>query len=288
MSLKITKPKWLGSRDIKPYVFVRQENRALHPGTKHRFEWFKNNYLLIDPLKVASADFGHAIMQLDSQAFGKQQMVTPPWVFYDCGVLPGIIAGFAARTENLPLRIRKKLNVNSKLEWTPISMFICIPTVQSNTWMAHNLASVNSILDKKDNYKHLGFLTKAFGLWYANIERLYGVTQWHSPALKIHPNYGEFHLITTYTPLHDYPSSVTYCCFIDSSVWPQVVDKDYKNNFFKKKFKKFDTLNPADEKALKLLQKRLESNKEKIYLSGEELYKSQIGNAINLYRKIKK
>ncbi len=282
----IPKPEWLSDKNIKPYVFVRQENRILQPGSLHEFPWFSNNFLVKDSLKMKESHFGHAIMNLDAIAFGKQQMVTPPWVFYDCGVLPGIIAGFAARTESLPVKLKRKLRVNPLEEWTPISLFIVIPTVQTGTWMAHNLASVNSILDKKEQYKSLGFLSKAFGLWYANIERLYGVTQWHSPALKLHPSYGEFQLITTFTPLHDYSNSVTYCCLVDSKMWPQILDKKMiSEKSFLNNYKSIGTLDPKDEKALKKLQKRLEDQKEKIYLSGIEILNKGIGESINLYKR---
>lgn len=280
-----SKPAWLSDKNIKPYVFVRQENRTLQPGSLHQFPWFNNNFIIKDPLKMKESHFGHAIMNLDAMAFGKQQMVTPPWVFYDCGVLPGIIAGFAARTETLPVRVKRKLKVNHLEEWTPISLFIVIPTVQAGTWMAHNLASVNSILEKKDQYKSLGFLTKAFGLWYANIERLYGVTQWHSPALRIHPNYGEFQLITTFTPLHDYSNSVTYCCLVDSKIWPQNFESAGAEKKFLSKYRSVGTLDPQNEKALKKLQKRLEDQKEKIYLSGPEIVSKKIGDPIHLYKR---
>lgn len=286
MSDKHDKPQWLSDKNIKPYVFVRQENRTLQPGSLHNFAWFNtSNYIIKDPLKMKESRFGQAIMNLDSIAFGQQQMVTPPWVFYDCGVLPGIIAGYAIKTEALPIKIKRKLKVDSSVEWTPISLFIVIPTVQAGTWMAHNLASINSILDKKDRYKSLGFLTKAFGLWYANIERLYGVTQWHSPALRLHPNYGEFQLVTTYTPLHDYSNSVTYCCLVDSKLWPQAFEKNKSEKSFLSKYKSIGTLDPKDEKALKKLQKRLEDQKEKIYLSGVEIVNKKIGEPIHLYKR---
>lgn len=279
------KPDWLSDKNIRPYVFVRQENRTLQPGSLHTFDWFKNNFIMKDPFKMKESSFGKAIMNLDAIAFGKQQMVTPPWVFYDCGVLPGIIAGYAIKTEVLPLNLRKKLKADLGEEWTPISLFIVIPTVQAGTWMAHNLASVNSILEKKDRYRSLGFLTKAFGLWYANIERLYGVTQWHSPALRLHPNYGEFQLITTYTPLHDYANSVTYCCLVDSKIWHHNFLSEKSDKKFLNKYRSIGLLDPQDEKALKKLQLRLEDQKESIYLSGAEIVSKKIGDPIHLYKR---
>lgn len=279
------KPDWLKSKDIRPYVFVRKENRSIHPGQIHDFDWFDDNFLEIEPLKLVEARFGHQIMKLDQKAFGQQQMVTPPWVFYDCGVLPGIIVGFAARSESLSPKLRRKLEVSVDGDWTPISLFIAIPTVQANAWMAHNLASVNSLLAKEEQFKHLGFLTKAFGLWYANVERLYGVTQWHSPALRLHPNYGEFELVSTYTQLHDYSNSVTYCCNIKTEYWQQMFDRDYIAPSFVKSFTAKDDLNPKVEKSLKELQLRLEKGRESLYLSGHDIVSKKIGDVIHLYSK---
>ena len=62
----------------------------------------------------------------------------------------------------------------------------------------------------------------------------------------------------------------------------------FEDKTFEKNFTKFDVLDPLDEKALKRLQKRIEGDKEKIYLSGYEIYHSHIGKSINLYRKNKK
>ncbi len=287
MNLKY-KPAWLNSKDIRPYVFVRRENRSMHPGQTHDFNWFDDNFLEIDPLRMKNAQFGLQIMKLDQKAFGQQQMVTPPWVFYDCGVLPGFIAGFAARTESLSTKLQRKLDVSVDSEWTPISLFIAIPSVQANTWMAHNLASVNSLLPRDEHFKHLGFLSKAYGLWYSNIERLYGVTQWHSPALRLHPNYGEFELVSTYTHLHDYSNSVTYCCNVKAEYWKQSFDKEFLAPSFKKQFEVVSDLDPKVEKNLKTLQLRIEEKRESFYLNGHEVLNKKMGEKLHLYKKKKK
>src|SRR5690606_33165745 len=124
---------------------------------------------------------------------------------------------------------------------TPISMFIIIPTGEDKTWMAHNLASVNPILPRGKRFKNLGFLTKSFGLWYANVKKLYGVTQWHSKALRLHPCFGQFELLTTYTPLHSYSNSVTYGCEVNSKKWSMYLERPKTDKIFYKRFKALET-----------------------------------------------
>lgn len=284
---KSLKPDWLSNKDIRPYVFARKENRPQRPGTLHSFPWFKHNYIVKDPITVNEADFGYAIMNLDASAFGQHEMVTPPWVFYDCGVLPGIISGFAIRSKSLSPKVRKILKVKPHHEWTPISMFIIIPTGEPKTWMAHNLASVNGIMPRGKQFRNLGFLTKAFGLWYANVKNLYGVTQWHSKALKLHPCFGQLRLLTTYTPLHDYSNSVTYACEIDSKKWPMYLVRPQTDKEFSKKFEPVESFNPKDEKEIRRIQKKIETKKNNYYISAVQILHSQIGDLITIYKKHK-
>lgn len=279
------KPDWMSNPNIKPYVFVREENRIKNPGAINNFPWFDSNFEIIEPQHIDNSAFGKTILKLDELAFGMAGMTTPPWVFYDCGVMPGIVVGYAARTAWLPDTFRTKLNILPGQEWAPISLFIAIPTVSPNTWMSHNLASTNSFMEKEEQFKHLGFFTKAFGLWYANIERSYGITQWHSPALKLHPNYGDFELCTTYTPLHDYPNSVTYCLTVNSADWFRIVDRDKIPSRFLERFEAARTLDPKDHEALKTVQRTLEQKKHRFYLWGREILQKKIGDPLTLYTK---
>lgn len=256
-----------------------------NPGTIHKFAWFDHDYKMIEPQHVENADFGKTILKLDELAFGLAGMTTPPWVFYDCGVMPGIVVGYAAKTSWLPEIFRTKLGVSENQEWTPISLFIAIPTVATNTWMSHNLASTNSFMRKEEQFKHLGFFTKAFGLWYANIERSYGITQWHSPALKLHPNYGDFELSTTYTPLHDYPNSVTYCLTVNPNDWLRMINRDKIPSRFLERFEPIGGIDPKNHDDLKSIQQQLEQKKHRLYLWGREILQKKIGEPLTLYTK---
>ncbi len=286
MDSRFEKPKWMQDPNIKPYIFVREENRIKFPGTIHKFDWFNHDFLTFEPQKIENSDFGKSILKLDALAFGHAGMPTPPWVFYDCGVMPGLVVGYAAKTKSLPDIFRQKLAVSEGQEWTPISLFIAIPTVAPNTWMAHNLASTNSFMRKEDQHRHLGFFTKAFGLWYANIERSYGITQWHSPALKLHPNYGDFELVTTYTPLHDYPSSVTYSLTVNATDWMRMLDREAIPSRFLERFEPIGAINPKDPEDLTRVQLHLELKKDRYYLWGREILQKKLGETLTLYRKV--
>src|SRR5690606_23261208 len=183
------------NEDIRPYIFIRQENHVVNPGQRHSLDWFPKNVLYKDPLRLSELEFAERIYDLEGKAFGPSNMAIPRWVFYDCAVIPGIVAGYAYRTKKLPEPLKKVLRSGEDCEWTPLSLFIIIPTIHKGEWVAHNLCSVNSLLDKKDRLYGIGFLSKAFGLWYANVELCTGMTQWGSPAIKLHSNYGHMEII---------------------------------------------------------------------------------------------
>ena len=55
---------------------------------------------------MADVPFADSILSLESQAFKVVQMITSRWVFYDCGLMPGLVAGFAYQTAQLPESLR--------------------------------------------------------------------------------------------------------------------------------------------------------------------------------------
>ena len=165
----LLKSEWMHTGDIRPYVFVRPENQIESPGTKHRLDWFQFPPIVKDPLHLDNMPFAEAIYQIEWKSFGSQDLAIPRWAFYDCAAMPGFITGFAAKTKKLPKKILELLNYSDEHEWCPISLFIMIPTVHRGEWVAIDLCSVNSMLPKEEQYYGLGFLTKAFGLWYSNV-----------------------------------------------------------------------------------------------------------------------
>ncbi len=211
---------WMNSGHIKPYVYLRDENRFKKPGSYIKnCDWFLNDPLYVNPLKMSEVVFADQILNLESKAFQKSGMPMPRWVFYDCAVMPGFVCGFVQKTSTLSKSVIDRIGINQNEEWTPISLFIIIPTLRQGEWVAHNLCTMNSLVDKDDRLYALGYLSKAFGIWYSNVEILCWMTQWNSPALRLHSHYGDFEVLTAYTPVHSYAQTLTYRSEITFANW---------------------------------------------------------------------
>jgi hypothetical protein len=279
---------WLNDDNIRPYVFVRPENRIKNPGSLHKLDWFANKSpVYINPLEMDQVKFGNQILELEAQAFGPSNMAMPRWVFFDCAVTPGFVAGFAIKTKALDPKVRKLLNLTDTHEWTPLSLFIIIPTMsREGEWVAHNLCSANSLLPKDKSYYGLGFLSKAFGLWYANVNICCGFTQWGNAAIKLHSYYGPFQILTAYTPLHSYPRTLTYRVKVNTETWPHFFSKEPLEHFDQNFEDSGTFLTPQDEKSLIKLQRSLEAGEGPYFLNPQEVLERDVGSPLNLYRPI--
>ena len=278
--MNILKPNWLDNPDILPYVCVRKENHI--KGVQQKFDWFNRKPYIVDPLENLS--FVKMQMKVDSVMFKK--LVTPKWAFYSCGILPGLITGFVMRRDKIPKEIQHIYKDESQQEWVPLSIFVVISCIGTDQWAAHNLCSLNRLFTKEEKLKGLGFLSKAFGLWYAGIDWLYGVTQWDSPALKLHANFGDFELVSAYNPLHNYVNSLTYKCRVNSMLWKNFFDKKSNNEFFHIHYQKTEiTVNPNDEESLKSLQSCLDKKEGPFYLSGSEVLEKPLGEPLSIFQK---
>ena len=149
---------------------------------------------------------------------------------------------------------------------TPISLFIIIPSMGPREWVAHNLCSVNALLEKEDRYYGLGFLTKAFGLWHANIDTCCGMTQWGSPAMNLHSYYGELELLTAYTPIHDYPKTLTYRFQVNVNYWEHFFTGKPRDEFEQRYHRLGFGVNPLLDSSCVDLQTRIERGEGPFYL----------------------
>lgn len=287
---------WMRDENIRPYVFVRPENRMPAPGRFHKtLDWFPHEVLYKNPLEMDQVKFADRILNLETKAFGPSGMEMPRWVFYDCAIVPGFVAGFAARTSSLSPATRKALGVDSasaasEEEWTPLSLFIIIPTMSDKgEWVAHNLCSVNSILPKELQYYGIGFISKAFGLWYANVQKVCGMTQWTSPSVRLHAHYGDFEVLTAFTPVHSYSHTLTYRVEVDATRWgkfftkngtpkagPGTMDETYELAGF--------NVEPKKEDSLIRFQRKLEAGEGPFYLNGAETVSKPLGEPLSVYR----
>ncbi len=285
-----TECSWINSEDIRPYFFVRKKNWFKNPGSFLKdCNWFnKLKVLKKNPLSMKEEKFSKIILEIESRVFHQSGMPMPGWVFYDCGLMPGIVTGFAYKTSKLPKSIQSILSKDLlKTDWTPLSLFIAIPCGNQKEWIAHNLSSINALLPKKNRLYGLGFLSKSFGLWYSNIKQICGMTQWQSQALKLHVNYGNFEILTAYTPIHSHPQTLTYRCTLNFNAWERFFNKT-KDSTFTEKFEPISglTINPTDQDSLINIQSLIEKSKESFYLKPDQIKNAHSKDVLNIYKSI--
>ena len=299
------KVPWIESGDVRPYVFVRPENQIQHHGARHKTGWFPHAPVLKNPLDVTNIHFADRIYAIEERAFGPSNMAMPRWVFYDCAVMPGFVAGFAARPSALSASAKKALDPLAmaasgspvgktpylmpmksidEMDWVPLSLFIIIPTMHKGEWVAHNLCSVNSLLPKEDQLHGLGFLSKAFGLWYANVEQCSGMTQWGSPALKLHSHYGWLEVIGSYAPVHSHRQTITYRAEVKADLWEKFFLKEQDLGFLENYGPSNFQINPKDESSMVQLQKEIEADKGPFYLSAHEIAQKKLDEKLTIYQ----
>lgn len=278
---------WLNSDDIKPYVICRKESRVKNPGKFFNLKWFHNEPLMMDPLKIDDVYFSNALMNMEAKAFQKSDMAMPRWVFYDCSIMPGFISGFAMRTSALKKSVVNVLGQENLLgEWTPISMFIIIPTMVDKEWVAHNLSSINALVPAADRLYGLGFLSKAFGLSWGNIEVACGMTQWTSPAIRLHSHYGFFEVLTAYTPAHSYAKTLTYRLKVSPSHWIRFFTKEESLEFQEQFEPAGFEIDPTDEKSLIDFHRMIERKEGPFYLDSQQVRTNDLKAKIKIYRPI--
>ncbi|MFZ4405359.1 MAG: hypothetical protein ACOYOK_14770, partial [Pseudobdellovibrionaceae bacterium] len=245
------------------------------------------------------------IYSIEARAFGPSNMAMPRWVFYDCAVLPGLMAGFAIRpqaltekmravldpvlfpAENSPVltsKVIKPIQSLDEMDWVPLSLFIIIPTMHRGEWVAHNLCSVNSLLPKEDQLYGLGFLTKAFGLWYANVEQCTGMTQWGSPAIKLHTHYGHLEVIGAYAPVHSHAQTITYRVQVNTDCWEKFFSKELDLAFLENYQATETKIDPQSEFSMLQLQNKIEDKEGPFYLSAGEIAEKKLSEALTIYK----
>ncbi len=281
------KLSWLTNGKLRPYVFVRPENRIATPGQSFQLNWFSNEPLFKNPLNMDEVDFADQILRLETSAFQASNMPMPRWVFYDCAIMPGFVAGYAMHQSIAPKAILDILQPKADTEWLPISLFIIIPAMAPQEWIAHNLCSINSLIPKEHSVYGLGFLTKAFGLWYANIRKLCGVTQWASPAVRLHTHYGDFEVLTAYTPVHSYARTLTYRMVTDAREWQRFFTKEQASDFHTKYEDAGFTIDPKDDASMIAFQRRLEAKGEHYFLNATQLRTQALDAVLNVYKRRK-
>lgn len=231
---------------------------------------------VIDPQLRRHAAFVGLLRKLDALTFGPFGMTMPPWVFYDCAVMPGAFLGLGMRAERLEPWALEALEVPRDYDGLiPVSQCIAIPKLSSyapahagghdldphgrtdlpETWLLYSLESINQV---SPGFAPPGVLalTLALGLSCIPIRRIYGVTQWRSPKLDTYVGLGPIELVTAWTPAHSLPRTLTFRlepeeiripALLDAAAWHPLAPPPN------------ELLNPDDPAALQALQARLEA-----------------------------
>lgn len=276
--------QWMNSEHIKPYVYIRPENKVLQPGTAYALDWFNQEPLHLNPLKMQNVEFADQILRIENKAFEASGIPMPRWVFYDCAIMPGFVCGFAIKKSQASSAVLKIVESSGNEEWIPLSLFVIIPTMsRSNEWVAHNLSSINSLLPKELQFYGLGFLSKAFGLWYANIETCCGMTQWRSPSIRLHSHYGDFEVLTAFTPVHSYAQTLTYRLKVKPMEWERFFTQEKSPAFDKKYVPAGFYVDPKDESSLISFQNKLESQQGPFFLDSNEVRSQPLDAKLAIY-----
>lgn len=280
----LDKSAWFWEDHIQPYAFVRPENRIQQPGSRHSLNWFNSKQVVFkNPLDLSELEFAEQIYHIENHAFGPTNMAMPRWVFYDCAVMPGFVAGFAMKTEKMPDWLKKVVRYVPGMDWAPISLFIIIPSMRKGEWVAHNLCSVNSLLPREHQFYGLGFLSKAFGLWYANVETCCGFTQWASPARKLHTHYGPLEVLACYTPVHSHAETLTYRLKVNTECWDQFYTREPDLEFLENYKSIGLSIDPKLKDSLIATQRRVELGEGPYFLSAQEIATKPLDAPLNLY-----
>jgi hypothetical protein len=144
------------------------------------------------------------------------------------------------------------------------------------------------MLGEQDQHYALGFLSKAFGLWYTNAEVLCGMTQWMSPSLRLHSHFGPFEVLTAYTPIHSHPTTMTYRSQIRGQYWPTFFSKDVSSVMEGADSVQYEStdivVDPKDTSSLKAFQRRIEQGEGPFYLNPQEIRTQALGAPLKIYR----
>ena len=159
--------------------------------------------------------------------------------------------------------------------------------MRKGEWVAYDLCAVNSMIPKEKQFYGLGFLTKAFGLWYANVVQCSGMTQWGSPSLKLHSNYGPLEVLGSYAPLHTHAATMTYRCQVDTACWEKFFTKDQDLAFLENYGPSGIQIDPKNKKSMIELQELIQNGKGPFYLSASEITKKNIDEVLSVYQEKK-
>ena len=110
------------------------------------------------------------------------------------------------------------------------------------------------------------------------------MTQWTSPSVRLHAHYGDFEVLTAYTPVHSYARTLTYRLTVNPLVWPQFFTKKGRDGFDDKYEKAGFMVEPVNEESLISFQRRLEKGDGPFFLDGQETMAKELSAPLTVYK----
>ena len=118
---------------------------------------------------------------------------------------------------------------------------------------------------------------------YANVKTCCGFTQWDNGALKLHSHYGPFQILTTYTPLHSLPQTLTYRVQVTPQMWLHFFNQKPMENFDQNFQASGETIEPRKDTSLIKWQVELEQGKGPYFLDPQEILSKKMGEPLEIH-----
>ncbi len=146
------------------------------------------------------AEFCTLINRSNHDAFGgRDSMGMPRWVMLDCAVLPSAVVGFMLPVDKTPDEVLERLEVDDDYEgYVPVSEYCGCPTVEKECVSGFSLHS--QLVGQG-----IATRTKALALATYGAQSQIGVTQFYSPAIRVHVRFGRMEVLMHRPAIHTYP-----------------------------------------------------------------------------------
>jgi hypothetical protein len=211
----------LSDPNLIPFVMVPERNRpSLHP---EMLPAHFSDLQIINPQELENAEFVSLVQNLDDISFGPMGLHMPGWVFYDCGIMPGMVFGLARPAQSVKPWVRRVMGVADDYEGlVPLTLFIAIAMLPENAWLVYTLTGINEVAPGSTSGRMVRD-TLAGGVSLLNAKTLYATMQWRSRSLPHYTALSPLELLTAWTPAHDIPSTLTFRITVGESSAPTLL-----------------------------------------------------------------
>ena len=164
--------------------------------------------LHFDPRRVDSAGFIGLLHRFDEIVYARSGLSLPPWAFYDCAAIPGLVCGFAADAADVDPRVRDALAAGSE-PLIPLSLFIAIPHLDRDVWLVYSIADISEVMpDAAPSDSRVRTLRD--GIDRLGASRVIASTQWRSSNLDVFAELGPLELLAAWLPAHTDPATAVF------------------------------------------------------------------------------